>query len=70
MKAVCPNGCSPKRFITTAHVCEDWVVDEDGNFMSYPENTDSCVVSDPDPANTWTCVSCGSSATFDDGGAE
>lgn len=69
MKAVCPNGCSPKRFLTTAHVCEDWVVDESGNFLGFaggPGN--GCVVSEPDPANTWTCETCGDEATFDCGG--
>lgn len=70
MKATCPNGCATRRFLTTAHVCEDWVVDEAGNFLGFvggPGN--GCVVSDPDPANVWTCETCGAAATFQEGGA-
>ena len=32
-KAVCPNNSEHKTFVTVAHVTEDWVVTELGEFV-------------------------------------
>lgn len=62
MKATCPNDPTHKRFVTGAHVAEDWVVDEHGNYIETNEPRDAQVTHKPDPGNTWTCKECGSEA--------
>jgi hypothetical protein len=61
MKAECPNKCKVKRFVTTAHVVEDWEVDEEGNWESTLGNSET--THGPNPHNTWTCLECGAEAT-------
>lgn len=66
MKATCPNNKNHKRFITVAHVSQDWVVDERGNFIEvFDENECLETVAEPDPDNTWTCKECGAEATVE-----
>jgi hypothetical protein len=64
MKATCPKDPSHKRFITVAHVTEDWVVDPYGNYQD-KFGDEMEVVADPHPDNTWTCATCGATATVD-----
>ena len=61
MKARCLNNVAHKRFVTVAHVAEDWIVDENGNFieaLGLPHET----VADPNPGNIWTCHECNAQA--------
>lgn len=58
MRAKCPNNPEHKQFVTVAHVTEDWVVDEKGNFIAVFEGSEGQTVHKPDPGNTWTCVIC------------
>ena len=53
---LCPKNKDHKKFSTTAHVCEEWLVDEHRNFLS----TMSClqVTHGPDPDNIFYCVGC------------
>lgn len=60
MKAVCPTDSSHNRFTTTAHVMEEWEVDEDGDWVRTISTLQ--VMHGPDVENTWTCVACGSEA--------
>jgi len=60
MKAICPNSFKHDRFITTAHVVEEWVVDENGNWCETLNTLET--VSDPNPGNLWTCAVCGAQA--------
>ena len=60
MKAVCPNDPSHKKFITVAHVTEDWVVDEKGNFIESLGAIET--VHGPDEGNIWSCNTCGADA--------
>ena len=55
----CPNDNSHKRFITGAVICQDWLVDGNGNFI---EVTDECtqVFYKPSTENEWSCADCGS----------
>lgn len=64
MKAICPNNIEHKQFVTTAHVCQDWVVDENGNFL---EEENGCVevTHGPDVDNIWTCKICGAEAVIE-----
>jgi len=60
MRAICPKNPEHKLFTTTAHVMEEWLVDEHGNFVEARESlqTDH----GPDPDNNWTCDVCGTQA--------
>lgn len=53
----CPY-CGNNRFYVTAHVTQDWIVDENENFV---ECTNECgeVVHRPDNDDLWTCTECG-----------
>lgn len=65
MKARCPNNPEHLRFVTVAHVSQDWMVDQDGIFLD--EVPGECeVVAKPDKGNTWTCVECGAEAIVTD----
>ena len=65
VKAICPKNSEHARFITVAHVSQDWVVDSEGNFI-YQFGPDLETVADPNPGNTWTCKECGANATVKD----
>lgn len=65
LKAVCPKNKRHQRFITVAHVAQDWVVDPDGNWVRTVETTET--VARPHPGNSWTCKACGADAVFQEG---
>lgn len=60
MKATCSNNPEHQIFITTAHVMQDWKVDEHGNFLEEVGNLET--THEPDPDNCWTCAVCGADA--------
>jgi len=63
MKAVCHKDPTHKKFITTAHVMEEWLVNENGDWL---ETTQSLQTSHgPDPGNIWTCAECGAQAAVE-----
>lgn len=57
----CPR-CGGTRFDVTAHVTQDWVVDENGNFMRELD-TCSAVLHMPDDDDLWECHECGYEAS-------
>lgn len=59
--AVCPKDPKHKTFLTTAHVMEEWEVDEHGNFIAVKQSlqTDH----GPSPDNGWNCAVCHADAT-------
>lgn len=59
MKATCPTSSKHNRFTTMAHISEEWVVDEDGEFVREGDPGVGEIVAKPHPENTWTCVTCG-----------
>ena len=61
MLATCPNNPTHKRFITVAHVSQDWVVNEHGDFLEQ-SGSDLETVASPNIGNTWTCKECGTTA--------
>lgn len=61
MIATCPNNPEHKRFYTTAHMSETWVVDEEGNWVETTDDPGE-IVARPHPDNTWQCVECGAEA--------
>jgi len=61
MKATCPTNPNHKRFVTIAHVQEEWVVDELGSFLFRKRGMEK-VDYGPDPRTTWTCNECGAIA--------
>lgn len=61
MKAVCPTDPMHSRFFTTAHVMEEWLVDEHGNFIEVVTESME-VVHGANPGNIWQCQDCGAEA--------
>ena len=61
MSKFCPVDGSHKAFVTGAVVCQDWLVDVDGNFI---EVVDECtqIFHKPDTENEWECAECGAVA--------
>lgn len=59
---VCPKDNTHGRFIATAHVTEDWVVDGDGDFIELATTPPGEVVHRPDEDDIWTCAICGTEA--------
>ena len=60
---ICPNDPSHKRFYTTAHVTEEWLVDEQGAFIEAVDTGGGEAVHGPNHGNSWTCAECGCSDT-------
>lgn len=60
-RAACPNDPAHDRFVTVAHVAEDWVVDRDGEFVSKQDGAVE-VVAPPQAGNVWSCLTCGAEA--------
>lgn len=57
----CPNDPSHKRFIATVQITQEWIVDEDGEYIETNcEVTDD--ETDPDDDDEWTCATCGALA--------
>ena len=56
MKATCPKDPTHNRFITCAHVMEDWLVDEHGNFEEQLLVLET--IHGPCVGNVWTCAIC------------
>lgn len=60
MKAICPGDSSHDRFVTNAHVVEQWVVDASGSYLEV-----SCtleVLQGPNIDRIWNCDICGAEA--------
>ena len=64
MKAICPKDANHKEFITTAHVVQDWKVDETGSFLEEVDTTE--ITHGPNVDNTWECAVCGAEAIVED----
>ena len=60
MKATCPNDPEHKQFVTTAHVTEEWIVDEHGEWVRTLQSLETA--HGPDSGNIWTCFLCGTEA--------
>ena len=60
MKAICRSNANHKKFITVAHVTEDWIVDAEGNFLEVSSPGE--VTHGADAGNTWVCAECGAEA--------
>ena len=60
----CPK-CGGTKFLVTAHVTQDWYVDENGNFLEVVKDCDQ-VTHAPDDDDIWVCAAC----DYDAAGAE
>jgi len=57
-KHICPKlDCNSERFITVAHVAQDWEVDGYGNFQKEVGTHE--VIASPNDHNIWACAKCG-----------
>ena len=61
LKMKCPANPDHKKFITVVHVSQDWVVDDQGNFIEIANDYGETVAG-PNEGNTWTCKECGTEA--------
>lgn len=54
---ICPR-CGSNRFIASAVIIQDWLLDEHGDFIKV---TDECtdVYTYPNKDDEWTCAGCG-----------
>ncbi len=57
MKVVCPNDANHKRFSVTAHITEEWIVDENGEFLDVTGNSGE-VTHRPGKDDCFTCIEC------------
>lgn len=60
----CPK-CGCTEFLVTAHVCQDWKVDENGEFLEII-NECSQVTHHPDDNDIWQCFQCDYSGAGDE----
>jgi len=60
MKAICPNNENHKKFNTSAHVIQEWIVDEHGNFLKEIATTETTHY--PSSDDIWYCIECGAEA--------
>ena len=66
MKAICPKNQKHNQFVTTAHVMQEWIVDEKGEFIDINEGGECLeVTANPDPDNIWNCKTCGAIAKIE-----
>lgn len=69
MKAVCPKYQKHNKFVTVAHVMQDWIVDPHGNFIKVARGGDCLEVTHkPNKSNMWVCSTCGSIAKLEEDG--
>lgn len=64
MRAVCPNDKNHDKFVTVAHVTQDWVVTPEGEFLEELATVET--THGPDKDNTWSCYICGAEAIITD----
>ena len=58
MKIFCPRQPQHDKFITVAHVTQDWIVDKAGNFQEVIGPHAIETVAGPTVGNDFTCVAC------------
>lgn len=65
--AVCPKDSSHVRFLATAYVSEEWIVEPDGQWIEYAD-PQLCVVvlHEPDIEDTWICAECNAIANHEE----
>ena len=65
LKITCPKSNRHKKFCTTAHVVQEWIVDTTGMFLSVE---DECieVAHEPERGDLFTCKTCGLEAIVED----
>lgn len=62
MKIKCPVNPLHDRFMATAHVTEDWILDKDGHFVEVDKSYTSITTHYPTKKDVIICKICGSIA--------
>ena len=66
MKIRCLKNPEHKSFITTVHVMQEWITNENGDFNRVNSGGECLeVTAGPDPDNIWTCYTCGAEAVVE-----
>lgn len=59
----CPKDRTHKQFIATAHVTQDWIVNEEGDFLDlFSEDGNGTVTHYPDRHDLYQCADCNTEA--------
>jgi len=58
---ICPKNPDHKFFTTCAVICQDWLVDGEGNFQEVREECTD-IFAKPQTENIWECDECGAEA--------
>jgi len=61
MKIVCPDKPNHNRFSVTAHVTEEWIVNETGEFQEVTGSSGE-VLHRPDSQDYYVCIECNTQA--------
>jgi len=61
----CPNSDNHKKFKTTAHIVQSWLVNEEVDYIETVEES-LAVASYPDIENIYICSTCGAEADIYD----
>jgi len=61
--AYCPERCEDGKFYFTAHVTQEWIIDEFGNFEESVVGAEE-VTHGPTSTDYWSCTTCGAEAKF------
>jgi hypothetical protein len=62
MKITCPKDATHDKFYVTAHVAEEWVVNDKGDWECTVESGGGDIVHRPDSQDLYTCRDCATEA--------
>lgn len=63
MRVTCPKSKEHKKFLTSVHVVEEWIVDERGKLIERVKMIQ--VDEGPDREGLWVCETCGEIANVE-----
>jgi hypothetical protein len=69
MKIICPNNPNHKQFKVEAQVIEEWIVDEEGEYLKLASVDPIDVTHKPDDKDYYECQTCGAEAKVEESGA-
>lgn len=56
MKIICPYDSTHKKFLAVAHVAEEWVIDDKGNFLECVKTVET--THKPSYGDRFVCLDC------------
>ena len=62
MKITCLKNPDHKQFVVSAHVAQEWVVDDEGQFVRVDQGSLDTCVHHPNSQDYYVCYECGEDA--------